>query len=166
MSLFEQDVKPVNQTTIYPIDTKTIPVKEHVPGTPGRKPGHLNKNVTAKHAAFKLLREAGAGPTQAAKILGYTPAHGTALEKKLNAYEIERDKLLSLATQTTKKFIQGKPVGQVVDPTTGAKTGGVQPKGSDVMRAVELVMDREQPKVNLTASISAEFLPIDINDYI
>jgi hypothetical protein len=74
--------------------------------------------------------------------------------------------LLSLATQTTKKFIQGKPIGQTTDPTTGAKTGGVQPKGSDVMRAVELVMDREQPKVSLTASISAEFLPIDLTDYL
>jgi hypothetical protein len=33
------------------------------------------------------------------------------------------------------------------------------------MRAVELVMDREQPKVTLSASITAEFMPIDLADY-
>jgi hypothetical protein len=129
----------------------------------------MRKDVTAKHAAYAVLREAGAGPSQAAKVLGYTAQTGTKLEKRLNAYELQRDKLVSLATKTTRNFIQGKPVGGTIttDPLTGKPvlTGAVVPKGSDVMRAVELVMDREQPKVTLSASITAEFMPIDLADY-
>ncbi len=150
--------------TIYP-----DPAKQNAPPKkgPGRPAAHQSRDVTMKHAAFAILRDAGAGPSQAAKVLGLHPSTGSNLEKKLNAYEIERDKLLSKAVKTVKNFVQGRPVGQVVDPSTGQldPKSGVHPKGSDVMRAVELVMDREQPKVTLSASVTAEFLPVDLSAY-
>jgi hypothetical protein len=43
--------------------------------------------------------------------------------------------------------------------------GAVNLRGSDVIRAVENVLDREAPKVNLSVNISKEFIAIDLNDY-
>lgn len=148
----------------------TVPVEYSTPDLiSGKKKAPKSKEVLAKHAAYAVLRQAGAGPSQAASILGYTAQTGSKLEKRLNAYEIQRDKLTSLAVKATRNIIQGKPVGATAttDPTTGKQvlTGGVMPKGSDVMRAVELVLDREQPKVALSASVTAEFMPIDLTQY-
>jgi hypothetical protein len=131
-----------------------------------------------KEAAFTLLREAGVGPSQAAEVLGHRAAHGSHLEKKRNAYEISRDSLLTKSVQALKAFTSGERIGgdlvrdpatgePVFDPDTGKPMykGGVLPKGSDVMRAAEAVLDREAPKVNLNVSISKEFIAIDLNDY-
>ena len=137
------------------------------------------KGVRAKkHNAFQLLRDAGAGPSQAATVLGLTPATGTALEKKRNAYELNRDSLLKKSVRALRAFTSGERVGGhvVLDPATGLPAldpetgrpvwkGGVLPKGSDVMRAAEAVLDREAPKVNLSVNISKEFIAIDLNDY-
>jgi hypothetical protein len=80
--------------------------------------------------------------------------------------------------QALKAFTSGERIGgdlvrdpatgePVFDPDTGKPMykGGVLPKGSDVMRAAEAVLDREAPKVNLNVSISKEFIAIDLNDY-
>ena len=164
MSLFdgkESHIKATGILSVYPVDVQTV----NTPGKRGQKPAHERPDVLAKHAAFAILREAGAGPSQAAKVLGYSNKTGTVLEKKLNAYELQRDNLLKISVKTLQNFAAGKPINQKLNKETRELEGGVTPKGSDVMRAVENIMDREQPKVTLTASVSAEFLPIDLNDY-
>lgn len=165
MSLFDSPGKRTDILTIYPDPAKAEGGMKRKKEGPGRHAAHERRDLTMKHAAFAVLTEAGAGPTQAAKVLGLSPATGTKLKKELNAYESQRQKLLSLSVKTVEKFVQGKAVGQTTDPLTGKKTGGVQPKGSDVMRAVELVMDREQPKVNLSANLNATFDPVNLADY-
>ena len=181
MSLFNEEPTPtvwkpggnVKKGTgileMYPDPTKADGPPRRRKEGPGRPAAHESRDVTMKHAAFAILREAGAGPSQAAKVLGLAASTGSNLEKKLNAYELKRDKLISKSVQTLEKFVQGKPVGVevTIDPQTGMKIekGGVQPKGSDVMRAVEMVMDREQPKINLHATAHVEFQPVDLSDY-
>jgi hypothetical protein len=131
-----------------------------------------------RQAAFAILREAGAGPSEAARVLGLASATGSGYEKKLNAYQINKDNLLKKSVSTLRKIAEGKPVGGdiMIDPETGQPRldpdtgkpmlkGAVMPKGSDVMRAIENVLDREAPKVALSASISAEFMPIDLELY-
>lgn len=131
-----------------------------------------------KESAFVALREAGANVATAAEVLGLTRNTGGRIEKRRNAYEISRHSLLKKSVRTLTSVIEGRPVGGhvVIDPATGAPRldpdtgqpmykGAVNLRGSDVIRAVENVLDREAPKVNLNVSISKEFIAIDLNDY-
>lgn len=146
-------------------------IPEILAPVPGR---NTNKSAAVldrevKHAAFFALIEQGASPARAAQALGYSRSNAYALckglDKKPNAYEAARDALLSDSVKTLKKFVKGQPIGGSYDPEKGRHVNQIIPKCSTVMRAVEMVMDREAPKVTLTASITADFTPIQDDFY-
>lgn len=151
----------VNPLRVYP------PVRE---GSPNK--AENNAHTMAKHAAFALLVENGADVRTAAETLGYSTASAYRLKQKLavtpNAYEASRDVLLNDSVKLLKKFVQGKPVGVQIDKETGKAIpgSGVKPKCSTMVRCAEMILDREVPKVALSASITADLTEIvDLNGY-
>ena len=137
-----------------------------------------SKIPQVKTDAFQILRSSGVRMGDACKSIGISRGTGDRIERQGTYYDENRGKLLKKAVQTVKSFIEGKPIGGdiVIDPVTKEPVinqetgkplmvGQIMPKGSDVMRASEAILDREQPKVSLSASITATFNPVDPEHY-
>jgi len=117
----------------------------------GKKPQRDAKNVELRQRAFSTLREQGFSLTQAGEIVGYSQNSKSYLSRHVEA---KRQRglltpLIPLAKKALKATLRGEAVGQAD-----------LPKASDIMRAAEMVLDREEPKVQRMEQLSANVTTI------
>lgn len=114
------------------------------PSPPGQTPRWFESpEKTEKYTAFQLLREQGFSPEKSAEMIGYAPATGWAIERKLKAFRAESgapvgfltDKRIKRAGAVVDKFMRGETFGNIKEI-----------KDSTVLRAAETVLDRSHPK--------------------
>ena len=102
-----------------------------------KRPRKDPETVGLRQQTFCTLRESGLSLRKAGELSGYSPGSISYLSRHLEA---KRKKgllagLVPLAKRAIKATLKGEQVGN-------AET----PKASDVLRAAEMVMDREEPK--------------------
>lgn len=93
------------------------------------------KKVSQKHKVFGLVRDEGLSIPKAAKTMGYSEAHGYAIEKVLRSHGLSNPRKIKLASSAVNSLLSGERIGES-DP----------PNPETIRRTAEMVFDRAEPK--------------------
>lgn len=116
---------------------------ESTPKHPGNHLPFDQKSVKTRKAAIIDLKEQNYSSKEIAAITGYTPASIDTIYCNIKDKRNDFDKLRPKALKAIKKIVQGKAVGDAKAPLT-----------SDVLRAGDMILDRTDPIISKSESLS------------
>ena len=109
--------------------------------TPCSKAGMTVDN--RKRTIYDMFRSQGYTVTEAAKLAGYNRSYAYQMENKRTTGILAP--LVSSAKRAIKATVKGQRVGD-----------GTAPRASDILKAAEIILDREQPVVHQIESRSLD----------